>query len=260
MLVLTQSHSRRVLQSLAGWQVAVGVVVNLVDSPDATITQLRLASGGEAAGLGVSDPLFSNRRALCHVCIARSAGRPARSTVAEPLAVHCPRWRDCTSCNGRRGCHHCLRNKPRAHGESHCTQWANRNDIHRLASIRGASGAGQLCESFTFPGAYRIRRYGPAAAPKLYATGPCTALVAGTQLNCPTVPGVGPQHVWSVTVAMTGYTPSSFTTAAGVSATAYLPPVITSVIKLGGNPSIPSTQLISTAGWVFATSYRIGCA
>jgi len=48
------SSARCVLQSLAGWQVPVSVTINILDLPDATITQLRLAPGGEAAGLGVS--------------------------------------------------------------------------------------------------------------------------------------------------------------------------------------------------------------
>ena len=47
-------------QSLAGWQVTVGVVVNLINSPDTVITELRLAAGGESGGLGVRcAPLWS---------------------------------------------------------------------------------------------------------------------------------------------------------------------------------------------------------
>ena len=40
-------------QSLAAWAVPIGVTINLLDSPDSVINQLRLAPGGEAAGLGV---------------------------------------------------------------------------------------------------------------------------------------------------------------------------------------------------------------
>lgn len=48
------THVVTIAQSLANWQITVGVHINLVDSPDAVITELRLAAGGEAAGLGVS--------------------------------------------------------------------------------------------------------------------------------------------------------------------------------------------------------------